>query len=95
MSKYFEDGTPTIDSSISPFFTFIKEYLKREDIDHPKEIIESWENLETFIEEAFDLAFGEDALHRDWHPDAVIEELTSFSDKALKYDEEDFEEEES
>ena len=24
---------------------------------------------------------------KDWHPDAVIEELKSFSDKALKFDE--------
>jgi len=76
---------PTIDESINPFFTFIKEYLKRKDID--PEIIESWENLETFIEEAFDLAVGENGLRREFHPDEIIERLTEFSDNALKWEE--------
>ena len=76
---------PTIDESINPFFTFIKEYLKRKDID--PEIIESWKNLETFIEEAFDLAVGENGLRREFHPDEIIERLTEFSDNALKYEE--------
>lgn len=76
---------PTIDESINPFFTFIKEYLKRKDID--QEIIESWKNLETFIEEAFDLAVGENGLRRQFHPDEIIERLREFSDNALKYEE--------
>lgn len=76
---------PTIDESINPFFTFIKEYLKRKDID--QEIIESWKNLETFIEEAFDLAVGKNGLRRQFHPDEIIERLREFSDNALKYEE--------
>jgi len=76
---------PTIDQSISPFFTFIKEYLKRKDID--QEIIESWKNLETFIEETFDLAVGDNGLRREFHPNEIIERLTEFSDNAFKYEE--------
>ena len=78
---------PTIDSSISPFFTFIEEYLKRKDLDHPKEVIESWKNLETFINEAFDLAVGENGLRREFTCDEIIERLREFSDNALKYEE--------
>ena len=46
-------------------------------------------NNTQFLEQIYEIAFGDDAINRDWHPDAVIEELTSFSDKALKYDEGD------
>jgi len=100
MSNY--PNEPTIHESINQFFDFVEDYSEREDFDddianwdeaeegepHPHlRNLEAFENVKTFIKEAYDLAFGEDALHRDWHPDAVIEELTSFSDKALKYDE--------
>ena len=85
--SYLKDGTPPIDESISPFFTFIEEYLKRKDLDHPKEVIESWKNLEIFINEAFDLAVGENGLKREFHPDEIIERLREFSDNALKWEE--------
>jgi hypothetical protein len=94
---------PTIDESINQFFDFIKEYKKcEEDFDlsidnldgaeegekHPYfQKLEAFENVKTFIEEAYEVAFGEDALRRDIHPDGVIAELKSFSDKALAYDE--------
>ena len=78
---------PTIDESINPFFTFIEEYLKRKDLDHPKEVIESWKNLEIFINEAFNLAVGENGLRREFTCDEIIERLTEFSDNALKYEE--------
>ena len=46
----------------------------------------------TFLEEAYEIAFGHEAINRDFSPEEVIEELKSFSDKALKYDEgEDYE----
>ena len=44
-------------------------------------------NVAEFIEEAYEIAFGDEALNRDFSPEEVIEELQSFSDKALKYDE--------
>ena len=93
---------PTIHESINQFFDFVEDYSEREDFDddianwdeaeegepHPHlQNLEAFETVKTFIEEAYALAFGEDAINKDWHPDAVIEELTSFSDKALKYDE--------
>jgi len=90
---------PTIHESIKQFFTFYENYSTREDIeedlalgnideDHPYfKDLEAFKNVTNFIKEAYELAFGDDAINRDWHPDAVIEELKSFSDKALKYDE--------
>ena len=94
---------PTIDESISPFFTFIKEYKEREDLDdsienfdeeegekHPYfQNLEAFEMVECFITEAYEVAFGENALHREFHPDEVIDKLKEFSDNALKYEESD------
>ena len=92
---------PTIHESINQFFNFVEEFSQREDFDnaienwdeaeegepHPYfQSLEAFQNVKKFIEEAYEIAFGEDAINKDWHPDAVIEELTSFSDKALKYD---------
>ena len=96
---------PTIHESIKQFFTFIEEYSEREDFDdsidnwdedeegeqHPYfKDLEAFENVKNFIEEVYEIAFGEDAINKDWHPDAVIEELSSFSDKALEFDERDY-----
>jgi len=93
---------PTIHESINQFFDFVEEYSEREDFDdeienwdeeeegepHPHlQSLEAFNTVKNFIEEVYEIAFGDDAINRDWHPDAVIEELKSFSDKALKYDE--------
>jgi|9_EtaG_2_1085328.scaffolds.fasta_scaffold06088_4 hypothetical protein len=93
---------PTIDESINQFFVFIKEYSEREDFDdqienwdeeeegepHPHiQNLEAFENVKTFIEEVYEIAFGENAINREFHPDEVIEELKTFSDNALKYEE--------
>ena len=78
---------PTIDESINQFFVFIKDYSERKDLDESKENLEAFENVKTFIEEVYEIAFGEDALHREFPPDEVIEELKTFSDNALKYEE--------
>ena len=93
---------PTIHKSINQFFNFVEEFSEREDFDdaiqnwdeeeqgelHPYlQSLEAFGNVKKFIEEAYELAFGHDAINKDWHPDAVIKELKSFSDKALKYDE--------
>ena len=40
----------------------------------------------TFIEEVYEIAFGDDAINREFSPKEVIKELQSFSDKALTYD---------
>ena len=92
---------PTIHKSINQFFTFVEDYSKREDLDdlidnwdeaeegepHPYfQSLEAFERVKTFITEVYEIAFGDDAINRDWHPDAVVEELKSFSDKALQYD---------
>ena len=97
MSNY--PNEPTIHESISQFFTFYENYSTREDIeedlalgnieeDHPYfKDVEAFETVKTFLEEAYEIAFGDEAINRDFSPEEVIEELQSFSDKALKYDE--------
>ena len=90
---------PTIHESIKQFFTFYENYSTRDDIerdlalgnideDHPYfKDLEAFENVANFLEEVYEIAFGDEALNRDFSPEEVIEELRSFSDKALKYDE--------
>ncbi len=95
---------PTIHEKINQFFVFIKEYSEREDFDdqidnwceaeegekHPYfQNLEAFANVKTFIKEVYEIAFGEDAINREFHPDEVIEELKKFSDNALKYKEGD------
>ena len=46
--------------------------------------------MSNFIEEVYEIAFGDEALNRDFSPEEVIEELQSFSDKALEFDERDY-----
>ena len=48
------------------------------------------DNPREFIAAIYELAFGAEAINRGFFPDEVIKELQSFSDKALKYDDEDF-----
>jgi len=98
---------PTIHESINQFFNFVEEYSEREDFDddienwdedeeeeqHPYfQNLEAFEHVKTFIEEVYEIAFGAEALNRDFSPEEVIDKLQSFSDKALKYEEsEDYE----
>ena len=92
---------PTIHESINQFFNFVEEFSEREDFDdeienwdeaeegepHPYlQSLEAFENVKKFIEEAYEIAFGDDAINRDFSPEEVITELQSFSNKALKYD---------
>tara|TARA_B100001094_G_scaffold206750_1_gene200639 strand:- start:268 stop:495 length:228 start_codon:yes stop_codon:yes gene_type:complete len=39
------------------------------------------------IEEVYELAFGENAINRNFSHEEVLEELTIFSENALKYEE--------
>ena len=90
---------PTIHESIKQFFTFYENYSTRDDFDeamclgnldedHPYfKDLEAFKNVAYFLEEVYEIAFGDEALNRDFSPEEVIEELQSFSDKALKYDE--------
>ena len=43
-------------------------------------------NNKAFIEEVYEIAFGDNAINRDFSPEEVIKELQSFSNKALAYD---------
>ena len=47
-----------------------------------------------FIEEVFEIAFGENAINRDFTYDEVLETLTEFSDNALIFEESGFTEQE-
>ena len=42
---------------------------------------------EAFIEEVFEIAFGENAINRDFSMGEVLDKLMEFSDNALKYEE--------
>ena len=62
--------------SIKEFFSYIE--------DHPElKKIEAFNNVKSFIKEAYDLGCGDDSLYRDYDPDEVIERLHKFSDRAL------------
>ena len=51
--------------------------------------IKHWtiEALTKFVTEAFEIAFGDDAINRDFSEQEVLEELKGFSNKAYQYDE--------
>ena len=97
MSNY--PNEPTVHESLQQFFTFYGNYADREDMnrdiylgnleeDDPYfKSLDAFEKVKTFLEEAYEIAFGNEAINRDFSPEEVIEELKSFSDKALKYDE--------
>ena len=40
-----------------------------------------------FIEEVYEIAFGDDAINRDYSMPEVLEKLMEFSDNALKWEE--------
>ena len=42
---------------------------------------------EAFIEEVFEIAFGENAINRDFSMGEVLDRLMEFSNNALKYEE--------
>ena len=42
---------------------------------------------EAFIEEVFEIAFGENAINRDFSMGEVLDKLMEFSNNALKYEE--------
>ena len=42
---------------------------------------------EAFIEEVFEIAFGDNAINRDYSMGEVLDRLMKFSDNALKYEE--------
>ena len=92
---------PTIHESINQFFTFVEEFSEKEDFDdaienwdeaeegepHPYlQSLEAFENVQKFIEEAYEIAFGDDAINRDFSREEVLSDVQSFSNKALKYD---------
>ena len=52
----------------------------------------SWEygyvkSPEAFIEEVFEIAFGDNAINRDYSMGEVLDRLMEFSNNALKYEE--------
>ena len=44
---------------------------------------------EAFIEEVFEIAFGDNAINRDYSMGEVLDRLMEFSNNALKYEEEE------
>lgn len=44
-------------------------------------------NKDQFIEEIYEIAFGDNAINRDFPFEEVIERIQEFSDNALKYEE--------
>ena len=61
--------------------------LSREAIDEMKH--ELWRGTMTdqqFIEQVFEIAFGDDAYNKGYYKDEVLGKLKEFSDNALKYE---------
>ena len=49
----------------------------------------AWANQEqTFIEDAFEIAFGDNAIYKDYSFEEVLKRLRDFSKKAYAFDEE-------
>ena len=44
-------------------------------------------NKDQFIEEIYEIAFGENAINRDFSMGEVLDKLMEFSNNALKYEE--------
>ena len=86
--------------SIQHFFSFYENYSNREDMerdialgnieeDHPYfKDLEAFETVSSFIEKIYEIAFGDDAINREYDPMEVLERLKEFSDNALKWEEE-------
>ena len=84
---------------IKHFFFFSENYRNREDLDRDISLnnleeddlyfkdIEAFETVSEFLEEIYELAFGDDALNKGYEPKDVLERLREFSDNALKYEE--------
>ena len=85
--------------SIQHFFSFYENYSNREDMDrdialgnieedHPYfKDLEAFETVSSFLEEVYEIAFGDDAINREYDPMEVLERLKEFSDNALKWEE--------
>ena len=43
-------------------------------------------NTREFIEEVYEIAFGDDAINRDYGAEEVLAKLREFSDKALEHE---------
>ena len=83
---------PTIHESISQFFTFYENYSTREDIeedlalgnieeDHPYfKDLEAFESIKDFIEKTYEIAFGDDAINRNFTITDVLDQLKELSD---------------
>ena len=84
--------------SIQHFFSFYENYSNREDMerdialgnieeDHPYfKDLEAFETVSSFLEEVYELAFGDDAINREYDPMEVLDRLKGFSDNALKWE---------
>lgn len=86
MTNY--SNKPTIHESVKQFFDYYANHSFRLVGPMPSDDdLKAFKTVMTFLEEAYEIAFGDEAINRDFSPEEVIEELQSFSDKALKYDE--------
>ena len=85
--------------SIQHFLSFYENYSTREDIEeelalgnidenHPYfKDLEAFKSVSDFLEEVYELAFGDDAINREYDPMEVLERLKEFSNNALKWEE--------
>ena len=55
--------------------------------DYDDDLINKLEDLLNFIEAVYEIAFGDDAINRDYSMPEVLERLMEFSDNALKWEE--------
>ena len=84
--------------SIQHFFSFYENYSNREDFweeislgnleeDHIYfKDLEAFKSVSNFLEEVYEIAFGDDAINRQYDPMDVLERLKEFSANALKWE---------
>ena len=49
------------------------------------DFMDMFQNPKQFIEEVFEIAFGDNAINRDYSMGEVLDRLMEFSDDALRY----------
>lgn len=66
---------------------FLHEYRLDYDYNDLDEPLRELDQTINFVEEVFEIAFGDNAINRDFSPEEVLTRLRQFSDDAWKYEE--------
>jgi hypothetical protein len=62
-------------------------FTKRNFSDKGSELYITLENTIEFLEQCYEIAYGDDAINKNYSPEEVLQRLQDFSDDALTYEE--------